>query len=76
MEPGWIRVPDVIRVAERDDLINALTLAVAERVVHDRAVLMRADIGINRAFNVSMHNLHNLSIAERMSEIGQSRHGR
>jgi EAL domain-containing protein (putative c-di-GMP-specific phosphodiesterase class I) len=68
-ELGSVLAPEVVRAAESANLIDALTLAVLTHAVHDRAVLLRAGIDINIAFNVSMHNLHNLAIIDRMSEI-------
>lgn len=68
-EHGYVPAPEVIRAAESANLIDALTLSVLERTVHDRAAFLRAGIDINIAFNVSMHNLHNLAIIDQMSEI-------
>ncbi|WP_031374072.1 EAL domain-containing response regulator [Lysobacter antibioticus] len=68
-ELGRVPAPEVIHAAENADLIDALTLGVLRRAVADRAGLLRAGIDINLAFNVSMHNLHNLSIIDQMSEI-------
>jgi EAL domain-containing protein (putative c-di-GMP-specific phosphodiesterase class I) len=73
-ELGHIPAPVVVRAAESASLIDALTLAVLTRAVLDRAVLLRQGIDINIAFNVSMHNLHNLAIIDRMSEIITSAH--
>ncbi|WP_408949832.1 EAL domain-containing protein [Lysobacter sp. Hz 25] len=66
---GRVAAPDVIRAAENADLIDALTLAVLRRAVGDRGSLLRAGVDINLAFNVSMHNLHNLSIIDQMSAV-------
>lgn len=68
-ELGPVLAPEVVRAAESANLIDALTLAVLTRAVHDRAALVRGGIDINIAFNVSMHNLDNLAIIDRMSEI-------
>ena len=68
-ELGLVSAPQVVRAAENAGLIDALTLAVLARVVRDRAVLVRGGIDINVAFNVSMHNLHNLAIVDHMSDI-------
>jgi EAL domain-containing protein (putative c-di-GMP-specific phosphodiesterase class I)/ActR/RegA family two-component response regulator len=68
-ELGSVLAPEVVRAAESANLIDALTLAVLTRAVHDRAAMARSGIDINIAFNVSMHNLHNLAIIDRMSEI-------
>jgi EAL domain-containing protein (putative c-di-GMP-specific phosphodiesterase class I)/AmiR/NasT family two-component response regulator len=73
-ELGHVPAPVVVRAAESASLIDALTLAVLTRAVLDRAVLLRQGIDINIAFNVSMHNLHNLTIIDRMSEIITSAH--
>jgi EAL domain-containing protein (putative c-di-GMP-specific phosphodiesterase class I) len=73
-ELGHIPAPVVVQAAENANLIDALTLAVLTRVVRDRAALLRAGIDINIAFNVSMHNLHNLAIIDHMSEIVASAH--
>lgn len=66
---GAVPPSDVVRAAENAGLVDLLTLAVLTQAVADRAALMRNGIDINLAFNVSMHNLHNLSIIDRMSEI-------
>ncbi|HWX66574.1 MAG TPA: EAL domain-containing response regulator [Rhodanobacter sp.] len=68
-ERGLIPTPEVIRAAENAGLIDALTLAVLAGVVRDRISLAREGIDINMAFNVSMYNLHNLAIVERMCDI-------
>jgi len=73
-ELGRIPAPEVIRAAESANLIDTLTLAVLTRAVHDRAALLRGGIDINIAFNVSMHNLYNLAIIDRMSEIVAAAH--
>jgi EAL domain-containing protein (putative c-di-GMP-specific phosphodiesterase class I) len=73
-ELGNVPPPDVVRAAESANLIDTLTLAVLTRAVHDRAALLRGGIDINIAFNVSMHNLHNLAIIDRMSAIVAAAH--
>lgn len=73
-ELGGIPAPEAVRAAEKAELIDTLTLAVLTRVVDDRAALLRSDIDINIAFNVSMHNLYNLAIIDRMSEIVAAAH--
>ena len=66
-EFGCLPAPEVIRAAERAGMIDPLTLAVLTRAVTDRASLLRDNIDINIAINVSMHNLRDLSIIERMT---------
>ncbi|WP_057923088.1 EAL domain-containing response regulator [Lysobacter capsici] len=68
-ELGWVAAPAVVQAAEQASLIDELTLAVLSRAVCDHASLLRMGVDINFAFNVSMHNLHNLSIIDQMSAI-------
>lgn len=68
-EMGPLSPPDVVQAAENAGLIDALTLAVLARAVRDRASLVRNGIDVNIAINVSMHNLHNVAMVDRMSEI-------
>ncbi|HEY1141996.1 MAG TPA: EAL domain-containing response regulator [Lysobacter sp.] len=68
-ELGAVPPPDIVRAAEGCSLIDELTIGVLACAVRDRAALAGNGIDTNIAFNVSMHNLHNLAIVERMSEL-------
>lgn len=68
-ELGVLPPPDIVRAAEACHLIDELTIGVLSCAVHGRAALARSGIDTNVALNVSMHNLHNLSIVDRMSEL-------
>ena len=59
--------PEVVRAAEACALIDELTLAVFDIAVRDRAALARDGIDTNIACNVSMHNLHNLAMVDRIA---------
>ncbi|GAB3092110.1 EAL domain-containing response regulator [Lysobacter terrae] len=68
-ELGAVPPPDIVRAAEGCSLIDELTIGVLACAVRDRAALAGNGIDTNIAFNVSMHNLHSLTIVERMSEL-------
>lgn len=68
-EFGLLPPPDVVRAAENCHLIDDLTMGVLACAVRDRAALAHDGIDTNIALNVSMHNLHNLAIVDRMSEM-------
>ena len=68
-ELGVLPPPDIVRAAESCHLIDELTIGVLACAVHGRAAMVRNGIDTNIALNVSMHNLHNLSIVDRMSEL-------
>lgn len=59
--------PEVVRAAEACALIDELTLGVFDIAVRDRAALARDGIDTNIACNVSMHNLHNLAMVDRIA---------
>jgi len=59
--------PEVVRAAEACALIDDLTLGVIDIAIRDRAALARAGIDTNIACNVSMHNLHNLAMVDRIA---------
>ena len=68
-ERGSIPPPEVIRAAEGADLIDALTLAILSGAVRDRAMLTRDGVDIDVAINLSMENLRDFSIVDRMAGI-------
>jgi EAL domain-containing protein (putative c-di-GMP-specific phosphodiesterase class I) len=68
-ERGSIPPPEVIRAAEGADLIDALTLAVLTGAVRDRALLVSGGIDIDVAINLSMENLRDFSIVDRMAGV-------
>ena len=68
-ELGVLSPPEIVRAAESCHLIDDLTIGVLACAVRDRAALAHNGIDTNIAFNVSMHNLHNLAIVDRMSEL-------
>lgn len=65
---GDIPPPEVVRAAEACALIDDLTLGVIDLAVRDRAALAHAGIDTNIACNVSMHNLHNLAVVDRIAD--------
>lgn len=71
-ERGVLPAPDVVRAAEDGRLIDELTLQVLACAVNDRATLARRGIDTNIALNVSMHNLQNLALVDRLSEVVRS----
>jgi len=75
-ERGSVPPPEVIRAAENAELIDALTLAILTRAVRDRGTLAHGGIDTNIAVNVSMQNLRNFSIVDRMTDIVTSAHDR
>ena len=66
---GVLSPPDIVRAAETCHLIDDLTIGVLACAIRGRAAMARSGIDTNIALNVSMHNLHNLSIVDRMSEL-------
>lgn len=68
-ELGIVSPPEIVRAAENCHLIDELTIGVLARAVDDRATLMSDGIDTNIALNVSMRNLHNLAIVDRMLEV-------
>jgi len=75
-EFGSVPAPEVVRAAESAQMIDPLTIAVLARAVTDRASLLRGDIDINIAINVSMHNLRDLAIIDRMTGVVAAGHDR
>jgi EAL domain-containing protein (putative c-di-GMP-specific phosphodiesterase class I) len=75
-ELGRVPPPEVIRAAENADLIDALTLAILTQTVRDRDTLAQRGIDTNIAVNVSMQNLRNFSIVDRMVNIVESANDR
>lgn len=59
--------PEVVRAAEACALIDDLTLGVFDIAIRDRATLARDGLDTNIACNVSMHNLHNLAMVDRIA---------
>lgn len=68
-ELGVLHPPDIVRAAETCHLIDELTIGVLACALRGRAALVDSGIDTNIALNVSMHNLYNLSIVDRMSEL-------
>ena len=66
---GAVSPEDVVRVAESCGLIDDMTLRVFALAVGDRATLLRAGIDLPVACNVSMHNLRDIDIVDRMHAI-------
>jgi EAL domain-containing protein (putative c-di-GMP-specific phosphodiesterase class I)/AmiR/NasT family two-component response regulator len=69
MEGGSVPPPEIVRAAEECRLIDELTIGVLACAVRDRVALAREGFDTNIALNVSMHNLHNLDMVDRMSEL-------
>ncbi|NUS61727.1 MAG: EAL domain-containing protein [Lysobacter sp.] len=66
---GAVSPEDVVRVAEDCGLIDDMTLRVLAIAVQDRASLLRAGTDLPVACNVSMHNLRDLDIVDRMHAL-------
>lgn len=65
-EAGEIAPDQVVRAAELHDCIDELTLCVLRQAVMDRAKLAAAGIFLNIAINVSLRNLNDAQMVERI----------
>jgi EAL domain-containing protein (putative c-di-GMP-specific phosphodiesterase class I)/AmiR/NasT family two-component response regulator len=66
---GIVSPEHVVRVAEECGLIDDITLRVLALAVQDRAMLLAAGVDLPVACNVSMHNLREIDIVDRMHAI-------
>lgn len=69
---GVVPSAQIVDAAEKFDLIDDLTLAVLARAARDRRTAADRGIFIDFAINVSLKNLRNANIVERMLEIVSS----
>ena len=69
---GVVPSAQIVDAAEKFDLIDDLTLAVLARAARDRKTAADRGISIDFAINVSLKNLQNANIVERMLEIVSS----
>ncbi|QBB69942.1 EAL domain-containing protein [Pseudolysobacter antarcticus] len=68
-ELGNIPPNHVVSSAERHGFIDELTLAILHQAVMDRAKLVAADLPINIAVNLSLHNLRMPDMVEHIIQI-------
>lgn len=68
-QTGVVAPEQVVRVAEDCGLIDEVSLRVLALAVRDRATLLRAGFDLPVACNVSMHNLRDIGIVDRMHAI-------
>lgn len=66
---GLVSAHEVIRVAEKEKIIDVLTRNILVEAARDRARLRAAGIDVGVSINVSMHNLLDPSIVDYMSDV-------
>ncbi len=70
-ERGMISPDIFIAIAERHDLIDALTDMVITQATRQGAIWHRQGVDFNVAINISMNNLRHLDFPDRLNEIVQ-----
>lgn len=71
---GSVDPADVVSAAERHGLIDELTLAILARAARDRSFAANQGLATNFAINLSLRNLKEASIVERMHGIVTNTH--
>lgn len=66
---GSVNPADVVSAAERHGLIDELTLAILARAARDRSIATNQGLTTNFAINLSLRNLKEVSIVERMHGV-------
>lgn len=68
-ERGMISPEIFIDMAERYELIDALTDTIIAKAARQGAIWHRQGVDLNVAINISMNNLHHLDFPDRLNEI-------